>query len=105
LDAAAAKVMALEIPTRADVVHELGDPDASVDFGRVFIYRWTSTKMAVLLAAGAGYSGAATIEDWPINNFILFEFDAAGRVKRWERRKAPTGVSGEDYLLRLCRDW
>lgn len=101
----AANVMRSPTATRTDVLFWLGEPDLSWDDGRVFVYRWTTSTVTILWAAGGGYQGAGGVDEAPINNFVLFEFDPAGRVKRWEKRKAPWLKTGDDYTRQLWRTW
>ena len=89
------------VTTRADVVLELGEPDFSWDGDRVLCYGWSTSKVNwIVLTCGAG-----TNYEQPVNYFLLLEFDGAGRLNRFERRKAPGGKSGDAYARELCGQW
>ena len=101
----AVKLMNAAAVTRADVLLALGEPDLSWDDGRVIVYRWTTTKMTFIVIYGAGYQGDIGAVDSPINHFLYFEFDPAGRVQCWEHRVAPFNIHGDEYTRRIWRNW
>ena len=89
------------VTTREDVVLALGEPDFSWDGDRVLCYGWSTSMVNwvfVTCFASANY-------EQPENYFLLIEFDGAGRLKRFERAKAPGGKSGETYLRELRGRW
>ena len=105
LGESAATVLKRPAATRADVISALGEPDLSWDNDRVFVYRWSVSDLAVLVAAGGGYSGTAGIAECPAHYFVLVEFDKTGRVRRWEQRKGPWYMAAEQYTKEVWRTW
>jgi hypothetical protein len=101
----AANIMRSTTATRADVLFWLGEPDLTWDNDRVFVYRWTTSTLTILWAAGGGYQAAGGIEESPINNFVFIEFDTSGYVKRWEKRIGPWHKTGDDYTRQIWRTW
>ena len=98
------KILAVGVP-REQVLLALGEPDHDWDHDRVLIYGWTTTKLTCLWAAAYGYEGSGGVVDFPINYLLLIEFDPAGRVKRWETRKAAWRQSGDELLAQLETQW
>ena len=91
--------------TRAQVLLSLGEPDLYWDDARVIVYRWTTSNLAILFAAGGGYAGSAAIEEVPTSRFLLCEFDVEGRVRRWEQRRAPLMDDAPSYARKIWRTW
>ncbi len=89
------------VTTQAEVVGRLGQPALVWEDARVFVYQWDMRQGILLWAVGAHVTGAAGKTDLPSHHQLLIRFDEGGRVKRFEHRKRPSGVS----VAQSIREW
>jgi hypothetical protein len=68
------------VTTREAVLLQFGEPDATLNQQKIFIYHWT--RIQGYFAVGAGYSGYGG----PVGKttLLIFEFDAQNLLKRFE---------------------
>jgi hypothetical protein len=93
------------VTRREEVLLRLGEPDMRWREDRVLVYRWTTSNLLLLMAAGGGYQAAVGAIDSPISYFLLAEFDERHTLRRFETKTAPPFVAGDAYAERLYREW
>jgi len=89
------------VTTRQQVIEALGNPNVIWEDARVFVYNWEMRQGILLWVVGGyatGYSGA---KDIPKHYMLLIQFDAQGRVQRFERVHRSLAQSYADFL----RQW
>jgi hypothetical protein len=78
-----------KITTKEDVIARLGSPNVIWEDACVFIYHWDIRQGILFWAVGAYYAGGAGMKDIAKHYLLLIEFDAQGRVLRFDRTTRP----------------
>lgn len=72
--------------TRADVEEMLGPPEVFWLDQRIAYYRWDVSTWSVLFAACGGYTCAGGFNDLQDTELLLFQYDEASLLQRFEIR-------------------
>jgi hypothetical protein len=78
--------------TREEVLLRLGEPDAVLEGGRVFIYRWTEVRG---FFAAVGNGGNALVIPFPGYRSVRLEFGPDARLVRMEFIRGEQNPGGE----------
>lgn len=89
--------------TRPEVLERLGEPTATWEARRLFVYAWDRVHWKLLVILAGPATAAGGIFDLPTHYMLLVQFDADGRVSRAERCERP-GLTRFGAFLREWAD-